>query len=436
MKRLKFLEALLRWKWYPDILRIPFFIGSVYLLYVLLFGDQTEGRNIGLSVIWVLLWSMLPIAFVLLGRFWCGICPFSTAGDLVQKMVGNDIHPPLFLKKWGAWFAYAFFIVILIIEALVHMPNSTAATSILLLAIFTMAMISGAFFRRRTWCRYLCPMGVGGGVFSRLRIIKLSKDNAICNDCKNFECLQGSEKSKGCPMGLCIKKHDLDADCISCGNCLKNCPNDSPRIQLRSPVKGFLSNVKLNQAESAFASSFIGFSIALYLVKDYLVQVNRAVGLGEPLWNELLVIIVFTGLSFSLFYIFSYIIRPITRQSQKYNFRFFGFFLIPYIFFALVNLTAIHGVSLHGMTLFYNVKMLLGLPLQGPLFHHHPLISAQAKHIIQGMGILAGSIISIIFCLQELQKVLNNRQRNKTIAVFSVFLVGVTGLSLYLFMFL
>jgi len=39
MKRLKFIEAILRWKWYPDILRIPVFIGSFYLLYVLLFGD-------------------------------------------------------------------------------------------------------------------------------------------------------------------------------------------------------------------------------------------------------------------------------------------------------------------------------------------------------------------------------------------------------------
>ena len=384
---------------------------------------------------WVLLWSLLPVAFVFFGRFWCGICPFSTAGDLVQRMVGNDIHPPLFIKKWGVWFAYTFFIVILVIEALVHMPGSTVASSILLLSIFTMAMISGAFFRRRTWCRYLCPLGVAGGVFSRLRIVKLTKDNGICNDCKEFECLQGSEKAKGCPMGLCIKRHDLDADCISCGNCLKSCPNESPRVHLRSPVYGFLSNVKLNQAEAAFASSFIGFSIALYLVKDYLVKVNGAFGFENAVWNELLVIIFFTGLSFSLFYIFSYIIRPVTRQSQKYNFRFFGFFLIPYIFFALVNLTAIHGVSLNGMNLFYHVKMLMGLPVPGPIFHHSPLIGAQAKHFIQGLGILAGNTLSIIFCLQELQKVLGNKQRNKTIAVFSVFLVGITGLSLYVFMF-
>lgn len=325
--------------------------------------------------------------------------------------------------------------VILVIEAMVHMAHSTTASAVLLMSIFTMAMISGAIYRRRTWCRYLCPLGVGGGIFSRLRIIKLTKDQRACNECKEFECLQGTEKIKGCPMGLCIRKHDLDADCISCGNCLKSCPNDSPRMQWRSPVKGFLSSVQMNPSESAFTSSFIGFSIALYLVKDYMGKINQTVGFGNNLWNELLVIIVFTGLSFSLFYVFSHIIRPVTGQSQKHNFRFFGFFLIPYIFFALVNLTAIHGVSLNGMTLFYNIKLLLGLPLHGTLFHHPPLISLPAKHLIQGLGILAGTIISIVFCMHELRKVLNNRQRNRIIALFSIFLVVMTGYSLYLFMF-
>jgi len=399
----------LRWKWYPDIFRIPVLIGFFYLIYVLLFADQAEGRNSGLSVMWVLLWALQPGLFVLFGRFFCAICPFGVAGDAVQKMVGNEIHPPLFLKKYGVWFAYAFFIVILLIETMVHMASSTAASSILLLSIFTLALISGAFFRRRTWCRYLCPLGVAGGVFSRLRVIKLSKDDKSCSECKKFECLQGTEKSAGCPMGLCVRKHDLDADCISCGNCLKNCPSDSPRIHLHSPVKGFLSNVKLNQAESAFASSFIGFSIAIYLIKDYPDKINRTIGFENAVWNELLVIVLFTGLSFLLFYLFSYLIRPIMRQSQKYNFRFFGFFLIPCIFFALVNLTSIHGA---------------------------PQISIPVKHIIQGLGILAGSIISIVFCLHELQKAHKHGQRNRIIAVFSVFLVVLAGYTFYLFIFL
>lgn len=409
MRRLKFIEAVMRWKWYPDIFRIPVLIGFFYLIYVLLFGEQAEGDNNGLSVMWVLLWALQPVLFVLFGRFFCGVCPFGYAGDAVQKMVGNEFHPPLFLKKYGVWFAYAFFIMILLIETMVHMASSTAASSILLLTIFTLAVISGAFFRRRTWCRYLCPLGVAGGVFSRLRVIKLSKDDKSCSECKKFECLQGTEKSAGCPMSLCIRKHDLDADCISCGNCLKNCPSDSPRIELHSPVKGFLSNVKLNQAESVFASSFIGFSIALYLIKDYLEKINRIIGFENSLWNKLLVIVLFTGLSFLLFYLFSFLIRPITRQSQKYNFRFFGFFLIPCIFFALVNLTSIRGV---------------------------PLMSVQGKHILQGLFILAGSALSVVFCLHELRKIHDNRQRNLIAAIFSIFLVLLAGYSLYLFLFL
>lgn len=408
MKRLASIEALFRWKWYPDIFRIPVLIGFLYLNYVLLFGEQAEGANGGLTVMWVLLWAMQPVLFILLGRFFCGVCPFGYIADGVQKIVGNEMHPPLFLKKYGVWFAYGFFIVILILEALVHMASSTVASSILLLSILTLAIMMGAFFRRRTWCRYLCPLGVGGGVFSRLRVIKLGKDEQACNECKKFECLQGTEKVEGCPMGLCVRKHDLDADCISCGNCLKNCPNDSPRIELHAPVRGFLSNIRLSQAESTFASSFIGFSIALYLIKDYLDKINSTVGFENALWNKLLVILVFTGFSFLLFYLFSHLVRPVTRQSQKYNFRFFGFFLIPCIFFALINLTSIHEGS---------------------------MISVQVKHAIQGVGIAAGCILSLVYCLNELRKFQDNPQRNKVLAVFGIFLAACSGYGLYLFLF-
>ena len=432
MKRLTILESFFRWKWYPNILRIPVFFGSMYLIRALLFGFQAEGRNNALLIMWVVLWALQPVVFVVLGRFWCAVCPFSTAGDLVQRAVGNDLHPPLFLKKHGVWFAYLFFMVILIVETMVRMAGSTAASALLLMTIFTMAMIFGAFYRRRTWCRYLCPLGVGGGVFSRLRLIKLEKDPAICSECRNFECLQGSEKAKGCPMGLCVKKHDLDADCISCGNCLKNCPNNSPRLHIRPAGKGFISNVKFNQAESVFASSFIGFSTAIVLIKDYLARVEPTVGFAYSPLNKLTVILLFTSLSLILFFLFSHIIKPFTRQSQKYNLRFFGFFLIPVMFVALVNLTSIHDVSQYGRTLYENLASDITPSTGFPLLHH-PLVSLKIKHFIQGIGIIAGSIISILFCMSELQKALSNERRNSIVAGFSIFLVVITGYSLYIY---
>ena len=383
---------------------------------------------------WILLWSLQPVMFIFLGRFWCGISPFSTAGDLVQKLVGNDLHPPLFIKKYGVWFAYYFFIIILMIETLTHMSHSTTASVILLLSIFTMAMISGAFYKKRTWCRYRCPLGVTGGVFSRLRFFKLGKDNKICNECKTFECLQGNEKYKGCPVGLCVKKHDMDADCISCGHCLKNCTHSSPRIELISPARGFLSNMKMNQAEAAFASSFIGLSAAMYLIKDYRSIIDQMIGFQNPWMSELTILLGFTFLSFGFFQLFSYLIRPITGQSHRYNFRFFGFFLIPYIFLALFNLTSIHEVLINGMTLYYSISMVVGPTLPDSLIR--PLISINGVHIIQGLGILVGGIVSVLFCFFELQKALHARKRNVIIALFSIFVLLITTYSLYFLMFI
>jgi ferredoxin len=434
MKRLLFVEKLMRWKLYPDVLRIPVLVVFTYILYLILFGDQAHGANPGLSLVWILWWALLPVLLVILGRFWCAICPFGTVGDWLRKIIRNDIHPPLFLKRHGVWFAYGFFIFILSIETLVQMDGSTSASSILIFTLFTMAIISGAFFRNKPWCRYLCPLGVTGGIFSRLRIIELTSDSSTCKDCKEIACIKGTINSEGCPMGLCMKKHDMDADCISCGRCFKNCPNDSPRIQIRSPVQGFIANIKLTEAESYFSSSFIGLSIALFLIKDYLVTINRTFGFEKTLWNEILAIFVMMGITFSFFYLFSVVIKPLTKKSQKHNFMFFGFFLAPFVFIFLFNIYSVREVLLNGATLYIHILKLIGLDFPVPSFQH--LLSLQITHLIQGVLIMTGSIISILFFYNELKKVITKKERKKHIIAFSIFLTIITSFSIYLFLFL
>jgi hypothetical protein len=226
----------------------------------------------------------------------------------------------------------------------------------------------------------------------------------------------------------------MDADCISCGNCLKNCPNGSPRMELHSPVRAFLNNVRMSQAESVFISSFIGLSMAIYLIKDFQGLVNQAFGFENAFWNDILAILIFTGLSSLLFYVFSYILLPVTKQSQKHNFAFFGFFLIPYILFALFNLTSIHEVLLNGKTLYYNLTVPKGIPLPENLVH--PLIDTKGLHLVQSLIIVLGSIFSLVFCWYQLQRALKTKQQNKIIALFGLFLLMISGFSLYLFIFL
>jgi ferredoxin len=434
MKRLRFVEKLMRWKFYPDILRIPVLFIFSYILYLMLFGDQAQGANPGLSLIWIFWWALLPLLLVLSGRFWCAVCPFGTVGDWLGKIIKNDIHPPLILKRHGVWFAYGFFIFILSIETLVQMDGSTSASSILLFSIFTMAIISGAFFRNKPWCRYLCPLGVTGGIFSRLRIIELTSDSKICKDCKEIACIKGTKISEGCPMGLCMKKHDMDADCISCGSCFKNCPNDSPRIQFRSPMKGFTANIRLTEAESYFSSSFIGLAIALFLIKDNLFTINRAFGFEKTVWNEILAIFVMMGITFSFFYLFSLVIKPLTKKSQKHNFMYFGFFLAPFVFIFLFNIYSVREVLLNGATLYIHILKLFGLDIHVPPFQY--LLNLQITHLIQGVLIIAGCIISVLFFYHELNKIIANKERHKHILAFSIFLTIITSFSIYLVLFL
>ncbi len=123
-------------------------------------------------------------------------------------------------------------------------------------------------------------------------------------------------------MGLSVKSHDLDADCISCGNCLKNCPHGSPQLLLHAPAKGFLSRIKMSPSEAVFTSSFIGFSLALYLIKDFQSEFIRGITAIHHSGYQLLVLVASAGISLLLFYLFTYLISPVSGKTQRHNFMF------------------------------------------------------------------------------------------------------------------
>ena len=94
-------------------------------------------------------------------------------------------------------------------------------------------VVSGAFFERRTWCRYLCFLGGLSGNYSRTGMLELRATPAKCAKCKVEACYKGNEKAPGCPMFEFPRTMDTNASCNLCGYCVKSCPNDSPRLTLR-----------------------------------------------------------------------------------------------------------------------------------------------------------------------------------------------------------
>ncbi|HMO09964.1 MAG TPA: 4Fe-4S binding protein [Actinotalea sp.] len=148
-------------------------------------------------------WPVIPIVFVLLGRFWCAVCPFGLVSDTIQKWVGVNRPVPNFLKNYGIWIIDASFLAITWADHVWGVVESPWGSGVLLLLLTTAVIASGALFQRRTFCRYLCFLGGLSGNYARTGMVELRADTGICRTCKaKAVCYNGTDKVAGC-LWLC-----------------------------------------------------------------------------------------------------------------------------------------------------------------------------------------------------------------------------------------
>lgn len=80
--------------------------------------------------------------------------------------------------------------------------------------------------RPRFWCRVLCPLGALLGVFSRVRLLRLEKDDAACTHCGR--CTAVCQGAASPEPGEAWQP----AECMLCFNCFDACPEDALRFRL------------------------------------------------------------------------------------------------------------------------------------------------------------------------------------------------------------
>lgn len=321
-------------KWFPGGFQI--FVGLVFAFIViqLLFGPEEAHDNFGTAGTWVLWWPLLPILLFLLGRFWCAICPFGALSDVVQKFVGSKQPVPKFLKKYGIWIIDAFFIAITWSDHIWGVVESPRGSGTLLLIITAGVIISGAFFERRTWCRYLCFLGGLSGNYSRAGILQLRGTPEKCKKCTVAACYKGTEKVPGCPMFEFPKTMETNAECNFCGNCVKNCPNNSIKISWRKPTKElwFIKNPKLEESFLAVVIMGIVFVQNITMVdiwKDILNWLENVTGTTSYYVTFTITFIVAMLIPIILLSITGYVARKFNGDSIKQNFARFGYALVP-----------------------------------------------------------------------------------------------------------
>lgn len=197
---------LLRWRLYPGLFHWLFYIALAILIYFAFAPGQRGEGNLATEVVWRLWWPLLPFALLLGGRIWCGVCPFGGAADAAARLAGKRPAPPSLFRKAGPWLGAASVFVFGISFLALGLEADSGATGIILIAMTLLAAILSLVYRGRTFCRYLCPVGMITRVYS---FFSWTRPEGSGN--------RGEVKS--CPVGLSTVSLRQPSQCHLCGGC-------------------------------------------------------------------------------------------------------------------------------------------------------------------------------------------------------------------------
>lgn len=219
----------------------PAFLGLLgfgALMVMLFAGPADPAANPAARIAWSLWWPGLLLGTFFVARFWCAVCPFATLGRLAQRLGHLNRPVPAFIQKKGHVLTTAGFLLIVWTETVADLRHRPLGTGILVLGIAAAAVITSVLLARQAWCRHLCPLGSLVGVGAMGSILELRANPDICfNKCSTHECYKGSARAPGCPLFQHTPYVDSNQTCTLCLNCVRNCPNDSPRLTLRFPAR-------------------------------------------------------------------------------------------------------------------------------------------------------------------------------------------------------
>jgi polyferredoxin len=422
-------------KWYPGIFQWPIAIVFAFIVYELLFGPAEAHDNFGTAGTWVLWWPILPIMLLLLGRFWCAICPFGLLNDVVQKFVGNNRPVPKFLRKYGIWIIDAMFIAITWSDHVFGVVESPRGSAVVLLLITTGVIFSGALFERRTWCRYLCFLGGISGNYTRSGMMELRATPEKCGKCNVAACYKGNDKAAGCPMFEFPKTMETNAACNFCGNCVKSCPNNSIKIYPRIPTKElwFIRKPKLEESFLAVVIMGIVFVQNITMIdiwQNILSWLEHTTGTSNYAVTFTITFIIAMLIPIALLALTGLAAKKFNGDSVKQNFAKFGYAIIPLDMAGHIAHNLFHLLA-EGKSVYYTFMSLFGMELHGST----AILDTATIQVLQYILIFIGAIGSI-YTAYKIAKNNYGSKGNKSIGssiVYAVLIILLAVANILLF---
>lgn len=293
------------------------------------------------------------------------------------------------------------------IETAWNAYESPRLTAWIIFSITMSSLFFSIFFKRRVWCRYLCPLGAINALFSMPSILELRSNTHMCmNRCNDHACYTGDDNIAGCPMFRHPFLVDNNRDCILCGQCIKNCKLNSIHLNLRLAPQELW-----NQQTPRLADSFLVVSLAAIFYPfainqnfpafiERTAEILHTIGLGHS--TALAASILFfscIAVYLGGYTIMSRIMARITGNTWKATAAILGYGMIPLVlgaFMAAHLEIFVHGIWLLPANL---------LDIAGIGGEHSPgrIMSRDATCVLQIITV-AGGLIASLYATQRIVK--------------------------------
>lgn len=297
--QLQFVRSVVKFPIYPYILQ---FGALIFFLLFIYFGWQQPifvmdsaaeklflKLNFTTFIVWGIWWpSMIWIAF-LIGRAWCHVCPLELLMNFAER-IGRWLRIPQKLMPKAFRNGILIIIGYLIVQFTIstfHIHRAPYGAAIFLLSLGILAFFFGFFYKYRSFCSFVCPVGILLNCYSRnapfeLRIIS----EKVCNKCSTKNCKSPATynqwNKRGCPSLLNPPKLNSNKECLLCMQCVKACPYDNIRFGIRKFFKDIVSDEKMSIAIPLFLIIITGFL-------TYELTLNNTIKdifLAAPHWTE------------------------------------------------------------------------------------------------------------------------------------------------------
>jgi polyferredoxin len=424
----------IRSRWFPGIFQWPTLAVFALIMYQLVLGPASAHDNFGTALTWVLWWPLIPIIFLLLGRFWCAICPFATLSDLVQKFVGNKRSVPKFLKRYGIWIIDAMFILITWSDHVFGVVESPVGSGVLMMGLTTGVVASGAFWERRTWCRYLCFLGGLSANYAQAGMLSLRGTYEKCKTCVVAACYKGTEKAPGCPLFEFPKTMTSNANCVVCGDCVKNCPNDSIRLTLRLPTQElwFVHKPKLEVAFLAVVIMGIVFVQNVTMLEVWAsaqAWLERITGTDSYAVSFTIAFLVAMAIPVLLMAGTALVGKKINGDTLVQNFTRFGYAIIPLDMAGHIGHNMFHLLA-EGKSILITGVALFGMEIPGM----SPALMSSGNIQLLQYGLVVLGALGSLYVAFRVSKSSYPRRSLATFVPYALLIIFLMAINIILFM--